>query len=373
MESDVYQVYYLVRACTQMGLGTGGTRRPLGHFRPYLVSFARDSSLVLNVTQCNLFNRCIAEERPAAEETGSLSSLSKLGKVFEKRSVRLLLGVAVLAAIIIPTSIVVTNAKRKANGSSSSDPADSSLYPPGGDKNSPRPPLTVHQREIDGIYREAVQKNEGYGAGIARFETTALGVLYEGAWGQVRDRPFYSARISSLSCLDSMPTHLTLSLCQPQTKYGSKVYVQPNATFEVASVTKAFTATATVLLALRGVVGLDDTLDRVVPELLVSMGAPSHYKRVTLRQLMHHTRSVCPSSPYAVPPKALCYKGVEKLSVPSACLVCVVHSGLSDYWDSDDFLAMFNEQPNKMWKPLEVWTYIIPTGSDPNRGRGAYA
>jgi hypothetical protein len=157
-----------------------------------------------------------------------------------------------------------------------------------------------------------------------------------------------------------------LTLCQPQTKYGSKVFVQPNATFEVASVTKAFTATATVLLALRGVVGLDDTLDRVVPELLVSMGAPSHYKRVTLRQLMHHTRSVCPSSPHAVQPrKALCCKGVEKLIGPSVCLVCVVCSGLSDYWDSDDFLAMFNEQPNKMWKPLEVSTYyILSTGSD---------
>lgn len=162
-----------------------------------------------------------------------------------------------------------------------------------------------------------------------------------------------------------------MTLCQPQTKYGSKVFVQPNATFEVASVTKAFTATATVLLALRGVVGLDDTLDRVVPELLVSMGAPSHYKRVTLRQLMHHTRSVGPSSPHAVP--SLSYTGVEKLIGPSVCLVCVVCSGLSDYWDSDDFLAMFNEQPNKMWKPLEVSTYILSTGSDRNGGRGANA
>jgi hypothetical protein len=67
----MYQVYYLGRACTQMGLGTGGTRRPLGHFRPYLASIARESSLVVIVTQCNVLNRCIAEERPAAERQES--------------------------------------------------------------------------------------------------------------------------------------------------------------------------------------------------------------------------------------------------------------------------------------------------------------
>jgi len=62
--------------------------------------------------------------------------------------------------------------------------------------------------------------------------------------------------------------------------------IHRHTTFDVASVSKQFTAFAVALLAEEGRLGLDDDVRRYVPEL------PAFPERVTLRQLVHHTGGV---------------------------------------------------------------------------------
>jgi CubicO group peptidase (beta-lactamase class C family) len=57
----------------------------------------------------------------------------------------------------------------------------------------------------------------------------------------------------------------------------------PNTVFDLASVSKQFTATAIVLLNQRGMLSLDDDVRKFIPEL------PSYGRTITLRHLLHHT------------------------------------------------------------------------------------
>lgn len=87
-----------------------------------------------------------------------------------------------------------------------------------------------------------------------------------------------------------LPVLLPLS---PQSQYGPLgVPVTPDMAFEVASVTKAVTATAIMLLFMRGFLRLDARLDALAPAILEAIGAPPHFGNVTINQLLHHTRSV---------------------------------------------------------------------------------
>jgi CubicO group peptidase (beta-lactamase class C family) len=56
-----------------------------------------------------------------------------------------------------------------------------------------------------------------------------------------------------------------------------------SAVFELASVTKQFTAAAILLLAQEGKVGLDDPVGKYV------VGAPAAWARITVRMLLSHT------------------------------------------------------------------------------------
>jgi CubicO group peptidase (beta-lactamase class C family) len=63
--------------------------------------------------------------------------------------------------------------------------------------------------------------------------------------------------------------------------------------WHIGSDTKAFTATMIMRLAERGVLSLDDTLDKCLPELANTMDPA--YRRVTLAQLLSHTAGLEPT------------------------------------------------------------------------------
>ena len=64
------------------------------------------------------------------------------------------------------------------------------------------------------------------------------------------------------------------------------VPLRPQSIFHVASVSKQFTATAILLLALDGKLSLDDEARKYIPEL------PDFGHRITIRQLGHHTSGI---------------------------------------------------------------------------------
>src|SRR3989442_621923 len=59
--------------------------------------------------------------------------------------------------------------------------------------------------------------------------------------------------------------------------------ITPDTAFDIASISKQFTATAIVLLTQRGKLSLDDDVRKFIPEL------PSYGRTITLRHLIHHT------------------------------------------------------------------------------------
>jgi CubicO group peptidase (beta-lactamase class C family) len=64
-----------------------------------------------------------------------------------------------------------------------------------------------------------------------------------------------------------------------------RVPLSSNASFSLASVSKHFTGVAIMVLAQQGKLGLDDRLDRHIPEL-------PDFGHVTIRQLLHHTSGI---------------------------------------------------------------------------------
>lgn len=61
------------------------------------------------------------------------------------------------------------------------------------------------------------------------------------------------------------------------------VPVSSNTSFEIASMTKQFTAAAVLLLVQDGNVGLDDTITKYLE------GLPDNWRNITVRQLLNHT------------------------------------------------------------------------------------
>ena len=61
------------------------------------------------------------------------------------------------------------------------------------------------------------------------------------------------------------------------------IQISPNTTFDIASMSKQFTATAIILLQQQGKLSLDDSVRKYIPEL------PSYDKIITIRQMLNHT------------------------------------------------------------------------------------
>src|SRR5258708_31312079 len=64
------------------------------------------------------------------------------------------------------------------------------------------------------------------------------------------------------------------------------VHITPGTVFHVASMSKQFTAASIVLLAQQGKLSLDDDVRKYIPEL------PDFGQKITIRNLVHHTRAV---------------------------------------------------------------------------------
>lgn len=167
----------------------------------------------------------------------------------------------------------------------------------GGNAINGRMPLFDLQARLDAKIRH----NKGYGGGMFRMESNLQGVLFEGASGFV-----------TCQSLIPMETHYT---------------------FEIASTSKAFTATITLILMEDGLIRLDDPIAFYLPtditsDLLV-IEEYNYGPEITIRQLLNHT------------------------------------SGLPDYWydppyivrEINAFLAAFYRDKNHFWEPEELIAY----------------
>lgn len=146
-----------------------------------------------------------------------------------------------------------------------------------------------------------VARNHGYGGGVFRIESGTQGVLFEGASGNATRKP-------------RLPM---------DTRY----------TFEIASITKVFTATVVLLLMEEDLLELDDPIgDYMSPEItdgLLMIDRRDYGARITIRQLLNHT------------------------------------GGLPDYWFDppfvkkklNAFLMDYYQDPDRFWKPGELIGY----------------
>jgi D-alanyl-D-alanine carboxypeptidase len=153
--------------------------------------------------------------------------------------------------------------------------------------------------DLDGVLARVVADNDGHGGGILQ-ATAPSGTRYRGATGDA-------------------------------TVGGPPITTDD--TFEVASITKTFTATTVLLLVEDGAFSLDDPLSSALPDwstgLLVVDGV-DHTPGITVRQLLNHT------------------------------------SGLPDYWADppyvqggvNAFLEAFIADPDRSWTPQEILAYV---------------
>jgi D-alanyl-D-alanine carboxypeptidase len=157
----------------------------------------------------------------------------------------------------------------------------------------------------------AVRRNDGSGGGVLRAEDQA-GVWFEGAAGRA---------------------------------VAGGAAMTPTADFEIASVTKTFTAAVVLLLVEEGALSLDEGLGTALPAwesgLLVVDGV-DRTPEITLRQLLNHT------------------------------------SGLPHHWtadpragvDSNAFLDAFLADPDRFWTPEEILATVpdlAPAGAPGER------
>src|SRR5262245_22709831 len=119
-----------------------------------------------------------------------------------------------------------------------------------------------------------------------------------------------------------------LEKCHGLANLKTKTPITPKTTFELASLTKPFTATAVLLLAQRGQLALDDDVRKSIPELPPSPGRP-----VRLRDLLHHTSGL---------PEYLAFGGVKGTD--------------PKYRSNADYLKEFEKHPAKR-PPGEQFEY----------------
>jgi D-alanyl-D-alanine carboxypeptidase len=151
-------------------------------------------------------------------------------------------------------------------------------------------------RELQARLEHAVSPNHGRGGGVLRLEGPG-GVLWEGAAGQVHQ--------------------------------GGEP-MRPGDTFEIASVTKTFTATVVLQLCEEGKLALDgpigDHLPPAVTHGLLVIVRHDYGAELTVRQLLQHT------------------------------------SGLPDFWSDHDeanaFLPAFLAAPDRFFSPDDVLAYV---------------
>lgn len=170
------------------------------------------------------------------------------------------------------------------------------------DEPTPTPvPSCEYPLDMTQPLHSAVAKNASYGGGVYQIDGPC-GVRYAGATG--------------LAALDSQTP------------------MQTTDTFEVASITKTFTATTTLLLIEDGHFGLETPIGQLLPASLLNrmlvLQGHDYSGEITVHQLLNHT------------------------------------SGLPDFWSDppfetpgvNAFLADFMADPSHFWAPEETLSYV---------------
>ncbi len=115
--------------------------------------------------------------------------------------------------------------------------------------------------DLQAVLDAIVGRNRGYGGGVFRLHSPTRGLLFEGSSG-------YAVR-------------------QPP------VPMQLYNTFEIASMTKTFTAVTVLLLMENGLLELDEPIGTYLPSEITSgllvIGGHEYGPEITVRQLLNHT------------------------------------------------------------------------------------
>lgn len=158
------------------------------------------------------------------------------------------------------------------------------------------------------LLERMVQKNHGHGGGVFRAGGRD-GVLVESAAGRVAGP-------------DSAP-------------------MTPGTPFEIASITKMFTAVAVLQLVEEGKLRLDSRVSEILP----TAATGGDFREVTLREMLSHT------------------------------------SGLPDYWTDrgigrgrkNEFMSAFEAEPGRMWEPEEILGHASQLRTKTRRGTFHYS
>ncbi|MDG1050383.1 MAG: serine hydrolase [Planctomycetota bacterium] len=131
---------------------------------------------------------------------------------------------------------------------------------------------------------------------------------------------------------------------------GDPAPMTPDSLFEIQSMTKAFTATAVLQLVERGVIGLDDPLEEVMPELrqieiLVEDGTRRPPTRpLTMRDLLRHT-------------SGFAYFFTSPAILAEVKLNPITGMPLPDKIEAGEYDWGFDIQPRRIFDAGEAWVY----------------
>src|SRR4030095_2792444 len=110
----------------------------------------------------------------------------------------------------------------------------------------------------------------------------------------------------------------------------TRIPITTKTTFDLASVSKQFTAMAIMMLAERGKLSYDDTLTKFFPEF------PSYAQKITVRHLLNHTSGL-PD-----------YMGVFRQARPA---------GIGDEPTSREAVTMLTKMSEPRFAPGDKWEY----------------
>src|SRR5262249_6072510 len=100
------------------------------------------------------------------------------------------------------------------------------------------------------------------------------------------DKPIKEGKVAGASVVVARQGRTILAQSFGQADLDLDVPMPADASFEIGSVTKQFTAASILLLAERGKLAIDDDLTKYLPDY------PTHNQRITIRHLLTHTSGI---------------------------------------------------------------------------------
>lgn len=212
-----------------------------------------------------------------------------------------------LSVIVLPALLSACSANTTANWSpqplATGNLAPGNLAPGNSGMSSNEVPVLSResQARLLRLLRESESSNKGHGGAIFRIESMDRGLLWEGSAGRL-------------------------------SKQGAEI--TPQHAFEIASITKTFTAAAVLLLHEEGKIDLDAPMSQYLGSTLMSglslIDGNDYSERITARLALSH------------------------------------RSGLADFWSDgprymkheNEFVRDFEADPTRVWQPERLLTYV---------------